>query len=77
MRLRGPSDPGGKRDTRAGGGTSTTSPQLSGFTLIGSCSGAAPRRLAASRHNAVDGFVDTHSIMEAVDDFIDGNGSEH
>ena len=47
------------------------------FTTGGSYSGAATRRLAASRHNAVDRFVDTHSIMEAVDDFIDGNGSEH
>ena len=40
------------------------------FTLVGSHSGAATRRLAASRHNAVDRFVDTHGVMEAVNDFI-------
>ena len=47
-----------------------------GRFVLGGCIDAT-RRLAASLHNAVNIFVDTHSIVEAVDDFIDGNGSKH
>ena len=76
MHMLCPGDPGGKRVPERVGNFRNLATAVR-LTSGGACFGAATRRLAASRHNAVDRFVGTHGAMEAVDDFIYGNGSDH